>query len=49
MLVGYEDQIRIGETGVVGFPAHRIDVDDPFAESEHEGAVANEVDGEFAG
>ena len=49
MFVGDEDQIGVGEGGVVGFPAHRIDVDHLLTEGEHEGAVANEGDGEVPG
>ena len=49
VFVGHENQVGIGEGAVVGFPAYGINVDDFPPEGEHEGAVANEGDGEVTG
>ena len=44
VLVGDENQVRLGELAVIGILRHRVHMDDLAPEGEHQGAVADKGD-----
>ena len=44
VLVGDEDQVRLGELAVIGILPHRVHMDDLAPEGEHQRAVADKGD-----